>query len=280
MADATTMTRRQAPRPDEPEHENEKKTFLGLSLTQISGSAVAAMTSAVAASFFGVTGTLIGAAFGSVVSTVAGAAYARSLQTAAGRLRTTRTVVVRPGPDGVRGTSQHDPARIPSGVGAAQVPTTEVPPAGGPTHSTATSTATTYRATRRLRWKPIAAVAALGFVLGMGLLSLTEGLLGHPVSDAGTTGTTIGEVVGGGGSSGPEPASTPSGASTGTATSTSTATPEDRATVSPDAGTTASPDATGTASGGATTAPSPDASTTTSSTSPVGAATGGATPAP
>src|SRR5690349_24090194 len=45
----------------------------GLSVTQVSGGALAAVTAAVAASYLGVGGTLIGAAVGSVISTIAAA---------------------------------------------------------------------------------------------------------------------------------------------------------------------------------------------------------------
>jgi hypothetical protein len=198
MGDTTTQTRTQPLGPDGPDIDDEKKTVFGLSLSQIAGSALAAVTTAVAASFLGVAGTLIGAAFGSVVSTVAGAAYATSLKTAATRVRTTRTVLVRPGADPVRGASQTDPARVPSGFGAEPV-------------ELAAERTTTYRSRPRVTWKPVAAVAAIGFVLGVGLLSVSEGLLGRPVSGSETSGTTIGAVVGGSGAdTTPKPSSTPS----------------------------------------------------------------------
>jgi hypothetical protein len=243
MGDDTTQTRTLAPGPDGPHPDHEKRTVLGLSLSQIAGSALAAVTAAVAASFLGVAGTLIGAAFGSVVSTVAGAAYASSLKTAATRVRTTRTVVVVPGPDGVRGASQTDPARVPSGFGAQPV----------------TLGATTYRSVgarrgllERVPWKPVAAVAAIGFVLGVGLLTLGEGLLGHPVSDSAAGGTTLSDVVGGSSASTPAPSSTPSGGASPTDPATGTlpaATPSD---ASPSVG----------ATSGATTTPTQGATTT------------------
>src|SRR3954469_9644094 len=64
----------------------------GLSVTQVSGGALAAVTAAVGASYLGVAGTLIGAAVGSVISTVAAALYSNSLSRAA---RASRTLVVR-----------------------------------------------------------------------------------------------------------------------------------------------------------------------------------------
>ena len=258
MGDATTQTRTLAPGPDGPDTADGKRTFLGLSLSQIAGSALAAVTAAVAASFLGVAGTLIGAAFGSVVSTVAGAAYATSLKTAATRVRTTRTVVVRPGPDGVRGASQSDPSRVPSGFGAPPVPLARVDAL-----RTDADGATTYRAQRpgllaRLPWKPVAAIAALGFVLGVGLLTLTEGVLGHPVSSSASGGTTVGGVVGGS-----------SGRSTPSPSTTSSATPTDEPAATPAQST--APDATPSSpvpTDGATSGPTDGATTTPAEPAP------------
>ncbi|MFN0283545.1 MAG: hypothetical protein ACKVZ6_16440 [Kineosporiaceae bacterium] len=270
MADATTKTRPTHPRPDD--EPREPTRFLGLSMTQLSGSALAAVTSAVAASFLGVGGTLIGAAFGSVVSTVAGAAYASSLQTAAGRVR---TVVVRPGRDGVRGASQDDPGRVPSGIGADQVPVADVllaatdaaaPPGEGP-----------RRSRRGIRWAPVAAVAGLGFVIGVGVLTLTEGLLGHPVSDGGGSGTTVGRVVDAQPAADPTPSPAPTDAATATPTegaATGTVGPTGPATSPTDVATSAGAPSGPTDSASVT--PPTDAPT---SAAPTGVPTGGAVPA-
>ena len=64
----------------------------GLSVPQVVGSALAAATSALAASFLGVAGTLIGAVVGAVIATIGGAVYSHSLVKAATQLR-----VIRPG---------------------------------------------------------------------------------------------------------------------------------------------------------------------------------------
>ncbi len=78
-----------------PEHRERK---LELSTTQITGSALAAMSGAFFASWAGTTGTIVGAALGSVIVTVGAATYTWSLQrtrdavkrtVTAGRLRTT-----------------------------------------------------------------------------------------------------------------------------------------------------------------------------------------------
>src|SRR6059036_207725 len=62
-----------------------KKT--SLSAAQVAASALAAVSSAVVASFFGVAGTLIGAALASVITTVSASLYATSLKKTNERLR-------------------------------------------------------------------------------------------------------------------------------------------------------------------------------------------------
>jgi hypothetical protein len=85
---------------------------LDLSFTKIAGGALAAVTTAVAASFLGVTGTLTGAAFGSIVSSIAAAVYAASIKTAHTRIRSTRTLVTRT--RGAGGSDPQDPAGLPA----------------------------------------------------------------------------------------------------------------------------------------------------------------------
>src|SRR4051794_15164905 len=68
-----------------PPTEQPKKT--SLSAAQVAGSALAAVSSAVVASFFGVAGTLIGAALASVITTVSASLYATSLKKTNARLR-------------------------------------------------------------------------------------------------------------------------------------------------------------------------------------------------
>ena len=88
MPDATdTLTRPQGnvavPDTDTPE---KAPGYLGLSLTQVLGGALAAVSAAALGARLGLAGTLTGAAIGSMVSAVAAAAYTESL-------RRTRTVI-------------------------------------------------------------------------------------------------------------------------------------------------------------------------------------------
>ncbi|GAB6899407.1 hypothetical protein [Kineosporia succinea] len=77
------------------ESPEENKPKLPVNVIQISASAGAAVTSAIAASYFGVGGTIAGAAFGSVVSSVAGTFYTNSLKKAHQAVQTTTAVVVQ-----------------------------------------------------------------------------------------------------------------------------------------------------------------------------------------
>lgn len=233
--------------------------LLDLSFTKVIGGALAAVTTALAASFLGVTGTLTGAAFGSVVSSLAAAVYAASFRTAGTRIRATRTIVSRrsPGPDGDGDGEPEDPTdptTVPPELTGRSTPLpgrTEVIPAGGeppgdpddqnhgsdrgdgdrgagdrgdPAGGGAPGP---HVPPRRVPWKPVAALAGLVFAIALGFISLTETFLGHPVSDNNASGTTIERVVGGGAPAprhtGPS-RSTTSGASSDTATDTSSGT--------------------------------------------------------
>ena len=69
------------------------RSVLGLSVPQVLGGALAAATSALAASFLGVAGTLVGAVVGSVVATIGAAIYSHSLRKAATQLRVIRPAI-------------------------------------------------------------------------------------------------------------------------------------------------------------------------------------------
>src|SRR3954453_16825129 len=73
-----------------------------LSATQVMASALAAITATVAASYLGVSGTVIGAAVASVLTVIGNAVYGHSLRSTGNRVRATaglppRAVPVRPG---------------------------------------------------------------------------------------------------------------------------------------------------------------------------------------
>jgi hypothetical protein len=231
---------------------SQEKPAGGLSVTQVCGGALAAVTAAVAASFLGVGGTLIGAGVGSVISTIAAALYSNSLSRAA---RASRTLVVRqtlapPEPD-----PQPQVAEPPG----------EPAPEPHPVRDSLW---------RQIRWKPVLLVAGGVFVVAMAVISVSELVLGHPIANAGESGTTLSNIGGSSSSStSPAPTGTQSPSPSGTASptpsdSSSTDASPDRSATSPSLApnTTAPTDPTTVPTpGSATTAPS------TATTAPTGA---------
>jgi len=157
MPTTSTDTRPDSP----PPNTTEPEPFFGLGLAQILASTLAAVSAALAASFLGVAGTIIGAALGSLVATIGSAIYAHSLRTAGSRLQRLRPQ--GPGTPSPRARVVHGPAR--------RTP-------GGVTIS-------------RRRWLGASAAVIAGFALALTGLTLAETFLGHPVSNNGTTGTTL-----------------------------------------------------------------------------------------
>jgi len=96
---------------------------LGLSATQLIASGLAAMSATVAASFFGVAGTVIGAALGSIISVVGNAVYGYSLRRTRSRVRQTLDVAVAH-------RFSADPARVIAHTAAAGEATGADEPAG------------------------------------------------------------------------------------------------------------------------------------------------------
>ena len=191
------------------EAESSEKNSI-LSPVQIAAGALAAVSAAVVASFFGLAGTLIGAALASVVSTVSAALYSESLRRTNERLRLARSRVAGPAgePDATRVLPrQLDPRRAP--------------------------------VRRRPRWPRIAVGAAAVFGLAMGIVTGVEMIGQQPVSalvgtSSSSTTTTIG-ALSKAGSDREEKPSTPSSPTTpapgtSSAESTPTGVPSETAT--------------------------------------------------
>jgi hypothetical protein len=143
----------------------DEKPQLELGFAQVAASGLAAISASLAASFLGVAGTIIGAAVGAVIATIGSAVYAHSLKTASARLSHLRPVVV--GPGGLR-------APQPNPVGA--TPAAQRTPALGP-------------------WLRGLILVLLGAAVALGGITLAERVLGHPVSNSDSTGTSIARVV-------------------------------------------------------------------------------------
>ena len=176
-----------SPRPDttdRSEPTEEKPQGAQLSATQVAAGALAAVSSAVVASFFGLAGTLIGAALASVISTVSAALYSNSLQRTNEKLRRARGQLT--GRQDAVADAEPAPA-VPA------APTTKVLPAH----------LDPRRAPDRRprpRWTRVAVYAAAVFALAMGVVTGIELIGQRPVSAlvGGTetsTATTIGAIT-------------------------------------------------------------------------------------
>ena len=168
----------------------EKKKVFDLSLTQVAGGALAAMTAAALGSTLGVAGTIAGAALASVVAGVAGSLYTASLRTGREKVRTV-----------FRGQS----------TDAASAPPAPVEPSttfSAPTNSTRPLAETQVipvwdplplqkpvrnkRAGAPFPWKRAVAVSLAVFALAAVLITGYERVSGQPLS--GGTGTTVSRV--------------------------------------------------------------------------------------
>src|SRR3712207_926366 len=139
---------------------------LQLSATQVAAGALASVSSAVVASFFGLAGTLIGAALASVISTVSAALYSSSLQKTNERLRTARSQL----------TGRQPPvADTKVAPAAPATPATQVLPAHlDPRRAPARRP--------RPRWTRVAVYAAAVFLMAMGVITGIELIGQKPVS--------------------------------------------------------------------------------------------------
>ncbi|WP_375497042.1 hypothetical protein [uncultured Jatrophihabitans sp.] len=135
----------------------------GLSATQLVGTALAAITATVAASYLGVTGTVIGAALASVLTAVGNAVYTTSLRTTRDRVR---EVVPLP-PVITRSLPGHPREETPP-----TLPSPRPRPRRPSPHPSGTAI-----------WKR-AALGAIGvFVVLMAVVTGVEVVAGRPISD-------------------------------------------------------------------------------------------------
>ncbi len=139
---------------------------LQLSATQVAAGALASVSSAVVASFFGLAGTLIGAALASVISTVSAALYSSSLRKTNEKLRTARSQLTGRQPPVVETTAA---------AAAPATPATKVLPAHlDPRRAPARRP--------RPRWTRVAVYAAAVFAIAMGVITGIELIGQKPVS--------------------------------------------------------------------------------------------------
>ena len=176
-----------SPRPDTTDRSElteEKPQGAQLSATQVAAGALAAVSSAVVASFFGLAGTLIGAALASVISTVSAALYSNSLQKTNEKLRRARGQLTGR-QDAV---ADAEPAPAVPAAPATKVLPAHLDPRRAPDRRP------------RPRWTRVAVYAAAVFALAMGIVTGIELIGQRPVSAlvSGTetsTATTIGAIT-------------------------------------------------------------------------------------
>jgi len=181
----------------------EKKKVFDLSMTQVAGGALAAMTAAALGSTLGVAGTIAGAALASVVAGVAGSLYTASLRTGREKVRTvfrgqsTDAGSAPPAPvdpattfsaTGFPGTSTTGTSTV--GTSGRALEETQVFPAWDPLPLE--KPARTKHARAPFPWKRAIAVSLAVFALAAVLITGYERVSGQPLS--GGTGTTVSRV--------------------------------------------------------------------------------------
>ena len=282
-AQASAPTSGHTPHSDQPQYEGSDPDLrasgeqsdrrVNVSTVQVGASAAAAVTSALAASFFGVAGTLIGAGVGSIVSTIAGALYADYLRRAGRRIRDTKSVVIQRIPSEVLATTplRHltSPTDLPGEASMRAIgDETEDEAIALPLSS---STELLAEKSERPWWKrpvvTLPAVGIAGFAIAIGAVSAAELIKGGPIS-GGSGAPSIAKAVSAG-STQKKAKSTPTVTPTQVATTTTpTSTPDPTSTAVPTTAP-AAPTATTPPPDTATTAPTP----TSDATEPVAGAT-------
>lgn len=173
--------------PDSAEQPEEKRpSRLGLNPAQVTGSAMAAVSAAVAASWLGVAGTIIGAAIGSLFATVGSALYAQTLKQG--------HHVVR---KGIRPASDGPTRRMAAADATVAAPVLDRAETASSVPESRTGLVTRLRA---LRWRRVAAATVVVLAIALGSITAFEQLSGKSVSSLtgndDQEGTSISRVLG------------------------------------------------------------------------------------
>jgi hypothetical protein len=172
-----------------------------LSATQLIATALAAITATVAASYLGVSGTVIGAALASVVSAIGNAVYGHSLRSTRDRVRVDRVLLRERRPNGAGATP---------GDKDVVVDAPPVLPAVGPVRSPRRERGRATTPSETV-WRRIAIGSIASFVAVLAVVTGVEIVAGRPLSDLvrgdGGTGTSVFGTAGGPSST--TPAETP-----------------------------------------------------------------------
>jgi hypothetical protein len=178
--DATTET----PEGNSAPSRHRRMARFDLSATQLIATALAAITATIAASYLGVSGTVIGAALASVVSAVGNAVYGHSLRSTRDRVRVERVLQRERRPDRTPAPGEADP-------------TVELPP----TLPQRNRSRSPEPARPQTAWRRIAIGSIASFVAVLAVVTGVEVVAGRPLSDLvrgdGGTGTSVFGTAGG-----------------------------------------------------------------------------------
>lgn len=231
-----------------------------LSITHILASALAAVTATFAASYFGVSGTIIGAALASVVTVVGNTLYSHSIQRTRARVRSVVPLTT---------------LGMPSKVVAADAAPAETAPAEMTSADPAPAETAAAAPPRRLAiaWQRVAVGAVGLFVIVAAIVTGVEIAAGRPLHSIVHDHSGSGTSLFGGSHKSPTTPTTPapSQSSTSTASTPASTTPSDPHATAP--ATTSAP-----ASSPAPTTPAPTATFPTATTSPTPDGSPSATP--
>ncbi len=181
--------------------QDKEERTLGLSPAQVAGSALAAVTGALLASFAGTTGTIIGTAVGSIVATVGAAIYTWSLRrTSAAVVRTAAQVrqaalinAALPRPGSTGGRPRKDQTRDGSGSSAAEEAVAKADA------DVAEAAADAESARRSIPWGKALIASAAVTVAALGGITAFEAITGQPISSLlggnDSQGTSVGNLV-------------------------------------------------------------------------------------
>ncbi|MGH4019800.1 MAG: hypothetical protein ACRDT0_11300 [Pseudonocardiaceae bacterium] len=191
-----TTPQPQAPAPHPSAAETPRKT--DLSVTQVSASALAAITAAVLGSQIGVFGTIGGAAAASVITTVGTSIYKHSLERSRERVRRlavrTKQFPAQRAADDTPPTHRHGD---PLGQALSDAPTERVvtpPTERVVTPATAPATPPLTARQRKLRWAAAVAGSLAAFVVAMMLITGFEFATGRTLGGHGD-GVTVGRLA-------------------------------------------------------------------------------------
>lgn len=176
---------------------------LQLSATQLIASALAAVTTTIAASFLGINGTVIGAAMASVLTVAGNAIYSHSIHRTRERVRTAVPAAtwrsVGTAPTEVLPDQPHpQPGQEPAATTPAA--TTPAATAGSTVATPGWSDATTARRPRQPRLRRLGFATVGVFVAILAALTSAELVAGRPISDLlqgkSSSGTSVTSVLG------------------------------------------------------------------------------------